>query len=104
MEEAEKERKIEPGRVSCSHLISILIHPASFQVINFQLPDSGPSYLGSAFAHAAAWNPLPSLLSGELCESQLHLMTGYCLFTIGVENATWADLTLKAPVYNLFPK
>lgn len=31
-------------------------------------------------------------------------MTGYCLFTIGVENATWADLTLKDPVYDLFPK
>ena len=39
MDEAEKERKIEPGRVSCSHLISILIHPTSFQVINFQLPN-----------------------------------------------------------------
>ena len=97
MDEAEKERTIEPGRVSCSHLISILIHPTSFQVINFQLPNR-------------QWVvPLHMLLPG-IPFPPFYLVNSVnpscisCLFTIGVEDATWADLTLKAPVYDLFPK
>ena len=67
-----KENRAWEGELFPSHLHP---HPPYF-LPGHQFPVTKQT-VGSAFAHAAAWNPLPSLLSGELCESQLHLMPVY---------------------------
>lgn len=99
MGEAEKEEnRAWEAELPPSHLHP---HPPHFPPgHNFQLPNRQyPSYLGSAFAHDAAWNPLSSLVSGEHCESQLHPMTSHYLFTTGVKNATWAGHDLQGPSF-----